>query len=374
MSVIKCEMCGSNRLIKIDGVYQCEFCGTKYTPEEAKKLIVSGTVEVVKGNAEKDRLIKNAEYFIDNNQLKNALDTIEKLKFDFPAELEILELEKKYSLAKSLNDFEFEKDTIIKLLDLYLSGSNYCTHKIDIHFNSINLLRKRILDLNNTYNTFLNDKENEIITNINNKKQIIIQKKLKIFSEIINWSSGIINEEYHTKFVTPPKIYSDLLSSWINELTKEIVSLIRNGKYSFMSLYFSNLCDVFKEIPKRSFSETSNKKLLLLINEGCQCGRFLDTHFYIFEDVISNMEQFSIIRSGHYYGAGSIEYALGNEFIYLADNEYGPVYKAWETKIPIKNIKNLNSLADSRNPNNYCTKCGSKLVGFFTKKCSRCNK
>ena len=70
------------------------------------------------------------------------------------------------------------------------------------------------------------------------------------------------------------------------------------------------------------------------------------------------MEQFSIIRSGHYYGAGSIEYALGNEFIYLADNEYGPVYKAWETKIPIKNIKNLNSLADSRNPNNYCTKCG----------------
>ena len=38
MSIIKCEMCGSNRLIKSDGVYQCEFCGTKYTPEEAKNL------------------------------------------------------------------------------------------------------------------------------------------------------------------------------------------------------------------------------------------------------------------------------------------------------------------------------------------------
>ena len=64
MQAIKCELCGSNQLIKKDGFFQCEHCGTKYTLEEARKLIVSGTVEVVTGNAEKERLLKNAEAFI----------------------------------------------------------------------------------------------------------------------------------------------------------------------------------------------------------------------------------------------------------------------------------------------------------------------
>ena len=57
MQAIKCELCGSNQLIKKDGYYQCEHCGTKYTIEQAKKLIVLGTVEVVKGNAEKERIL-----------------------------------------------------------------------------------------------------------------------------------------------------------------------------------------------------------------------------------------------------------------------------------------------------------------------------
>lgn len=48
MIAIKCEMCGSNSLLKKDGVYVCEHCGTKYTVEEAKKLMIeiSGTVKI----------------------------------------------------------------------------------------------------------------------------------------------------------------------------------------------------------------------------------------------------------------------------------------------------------------------------------------
>ncbi len=44
MKAIQCELCGSNQLIKKDGFFQCEFCGTKYTLEEARKLFVSGSV------------------------------------------------------------------------------------------------------------------------------------------------------------------------------------------------------------------------------------------------------------------------------------------------------------------------------------------
>ena len=48
MKAIVCEMCGSQDLIKQDGYYVCQNCGTKYDPEEAKKLMVevSGAVKV----------------------------------------------------------------------------------------------------------------------------------------------------------------------------------------------------------------------------------------------------------------------------------------------------------------------------------------
>lgn len=46
MKAIKCELCGSNDIMKQDGVYICQYCGTKYSAEEAKKMMVEGIVEV----------------------------------------------------------------------------------------------------------------------------------------------------------------------------------------------------------------------------------------------------------------------------------------------------------------------------------------
>jgi len=40
MKQIVCEMCGGKELIKRDSVYICQNCGTKYSVEEAKKMIV----------------------------------------------------------------------------------------------------------------------------------------------------------------------------------------------------------------------------------------------------------------------------------------------------------------------------------------------
>ena len=40
MKRLVCEMCGSNDLLKKDGVFECQSCGTKYTVEEAKKMMV----------------------------------------------------------------------------------------------------------------------------------------------------------------------------------------------------------------------------------------------------------------------------------------------------------------------------------------------
>ncbi|MBP1532735.1 MAG: hypothetical protein IK999_01210 [Ruminococcus sp.] len=46
MKQLTCEMCGSTDLLKQDGVFVCQICGTKYSVEEAKKMMIEGTVEV----------------------------------------------------------------------------------------------------------------------------------------------------------------------------------------------------------------------------------------------------------------------------------------------------------------------------------------
>ena len=48
MQAMVCEMCGSNDIVKQDGLFVCQHCGTKYSLEEAKKLL--GTVKLDKSD------------------------------------------------------------------------------------------------------------------------------------------------------------------------------------------------------------------------------------------------------------------------------------------------------------------------------------
>ena len=44
MQAIRCELCGSQDIVKEDGLFVCRNCKTKYSPEEARKLV--GTVKI----------------------------------------------------------------------------------------------------------------------------------------------------------------------------------------------------------------------------------------------------------------------------------------------------------------------------------------
>ena len=53
MKAVKCELCGSGDLVKTDGMFVCQHCGTKYTPEEASKLFVTfklDKTQTIEGN------------------------------------------------------------------------------------------------------------------------------------------------------------------------------------------------------------------------------------------------------------------------------------------------------------------------------------
>ena len=46
LKALTCEMCGSTDMVKQNGVFVCQSCGTKYSLEEAKRMMIAGTVNV----------------------------------------------------------------------------------------------------------------------------------------------------------------------------------------------------------------------------------------------------------------------------------------------------------------------------------------
>lgn len=52
MKAMVCEMCSSNDLVKQEGMYVCQHCGTKYAPDEAKKLLVEVSGKLKLDNSE----------------------------------------------------------------------------------------------------------------------------------------------------------------------------------------------------------------------------------------------------------------------------------------------------------------------------------
>ena len=69
MKALICELCGGNRLVKENGYFICENCGTKYSLEEAKKMMIEGTVQVT-GTVKVDDSDKIKNYYM---MAQNAL-------------------------------------------------------------------------------------------------------------------------------------------------------------------------------------------------------------------------------------------------------------------------------------------------------------
>lgn len=77
MKQLTCEMCGGTDLIKQDGVFVCQNCGVKYSVEEAKKMMVEGTVEVtgvvrVDNTDAIENYLKMAQHALESDNNKEA--------------------------------------------------------------------------------------------------------------------------------------------------------------------------------------------------------------------------------------------------------------------------------------------------------------
>lgn len=85
MGKLVCEICGGSLLMNADNVAECESCGMKYAKEKVASMVkIDGTVEITKGEAEKERLLKNAETFLKLGKHTEAEDMCKKIVDEYP--------------------------------------------------------------------------------------------------------------------------------------------------------------------------------------------------------------------------------------------------------------------------------------------------
>ena len=89
MKELVCDMCGSNNIIKQDGLFVCQACNTKYSIEEARKMMFGETVEIegtvkIDSSDELNNLYALARRMRETNDSKYALQYYEKILIKDP--------------------------------------------------------------------------------------------------------------------------------------------------------------------------------------------------------------------------------------------------------------------------------------------------
>ena len=124
MQTLKCEMCGSNDLVKQDGFFVCQNCGCKYTLEEAKKMMIEGTVDVqgtvkVDNSAFVQKYLANARRAMDKTGWDEAEKYYNMVEQNVPDNIEALFFSAYAKLRKGLYDINSSdnapaRDVLIK--------------------------------------------------------------------------------------------------------------------------------------------------------------------------------------------------------------------------------------------------------------------
>ena len=91
MGALLCDICGGELEMQVGGFAVCGSCGIKYNKDSLQEKVqnikgivtVQGAVETVKGSAELERLLKNAQKFIELQEFKKAYELLDEIITNF---------------------------------------------------------------------------------------------------------------------------------------------------------------------------------------------------------------------------------------------------------------------------------------------------
>jgi len=129
MKKLTCEMCGSTDLLKQDGVFVCQSCGSKYSVEEARRMMIDGTVEVkgkvsIDNTAKLDNLYKVTRRAREDGNINLAFKYYEQLNMEDPDNWEPAFFVAYYSAINILKN-DKEGDSVRVIGNTVKLGGNY---------------------------------------------------------------------------------------------------------------------------------------------------------------------------------------------------------------------------------------------------------
>lgn len=364
MVALICDICGGNLVMDANGEFAvCESCGMKHSKDRVKAKVqeIKGVVEVTKGEAEKERLLNNANTFMNLGELSNAENILIKLIDDYPDDINcrlayvklcFLKLDPRFS-KQDLESHSDSRDTF-KVYNSLLNAIDLCK-KIDNGF---------IAGIDKMWEEY--EKRNKkFVENINRD----------IFPLYNIWDFLMLNHDKHARennLCYIPKglhIPIEKFQKNANELMKKI----ENGKImNIFSIATKCFCPEFDYVTVGKFPYM----LVELKNEG---GNWY--HASIDKEYISGV---------------FIEYLSNTEAVCRCNfsapesiRNFSHVYIRFQTTFNVDELVNLinqtptpeeqiltekENLRFERKKHNLCQHCGGTFKGVFKKCCSVCSK
>lgn len=137
MKKLVCEMCGGTELLKKDGVFVCQSCGTQYSVEEAKKMMIEGTVDVegtvkVDNSAFVEKYLANARRALSKEDYEEVEKYYNMVEQNAPNNIEAVFFSAYGRVMQSLFETEYYKrgqkfkvlDNSISVIDDYYEVTN----------------------------------------------------------------------------------------------------------------------------------------------------------------------------------------------------------------------------------------------------------
>ena len=399
MAALICDICGGNLVMDSSGEYAlCESCGMKHTKERVRTKVqeIQGVVEVTKGEAEKERLLKNAETFINLNEEKKALDIYTQLTNEYPDEYRGW-----LGIAKiTTNDILRILSAISPELtstDLFKSFSNECGH-ITLLIERLNFVGQKISYLDKSAYKTVEQLEDTIISAYNRKgfhvNNPISIEIIKSYDNVSKWSDKMKQwasdveqtvittyEKENTSSYNPTaegvlthysivQARSDQFKMWADKVVERYINDYKSGKVSALVWNYRHESAIDSELKAGVIHPAAA--------EMCRLGLQLAARL----KSMAFPAQRQTLRA---WGVNDIDrFLTSNDYVYfvLGTNVcFYSGYGEYDSVVPINQCITAENILDkietglSTDMSKICEKCGAKIDAFgFCSKCSSINR
>ena len=398
MAALICDICGGNLAMDPSGEYAlCESCGMKHTKERVRTKVqeIQGVVEVTKGEAEKERLLKNAETFINLNEEKKALGIYTQLTNEYPDDYRGW-----LGIAKiTANDILSIINSISPVLtsnDLFKPFTAECGN-IALLIERMNLVGQKISYLNNSAYKTVEQLEDAIISAYNRKgfhaNNPISIEIINRFDNVSKWSNKMKQwasdvecmvittyekenissynqtSEAILKYYARVQTCSNQIKLWAEKLVEQYISDYKSGKVSILLWNYRSEYAIDCEMEIGGIYPAAA--------EMCKLGLQLANRV----KSLSLPAQKQVLRA---WGVNEInKYLTSNDYIYfvLGTNVcFYSGYGEYDSVVPINQCITAENILErieaglSADMSMVCERCGGKIDAFgFCSDCSSIN-